>query len=58
MKAKAYALSKGRKPDAPVCEQYAPAEPETDAFASKEYLSKALLKYVLELPLLPDIEDA
>ena len=58
IKAKAHALSKGRKPDALACAQYVPGEPDTSSFANKEYLSKTLLEYVLKLPLLPDIEDA
>ena len=56
-KAKGRALTRHRKPDAPVCERYEPTEPVTDAFATKEYLSKALLNYVLSLALLPNIED-
>ena len=51
------ALTRNRKPDAPACERYEPAEPATEAFASKEYLSKALLDSVLSLELLPNIED-
>lgn len=57
MKAKAHLLSKGRKPDAPVCDLYVPGEPDTSRFVDKEYLSKRLLDYVLNLPLLPPIED-
>ena len=57
MKAKAHALSKGRKPYAHVCNLYVPGEPDTFQFADKEYLSKALLDYVLSLELLPNIED-
>ena len=57
MKATSHALSKGRKPDAPICDLYVPGEPDTSKFADREYLSKALLSYVLSLPLLPKIED-
>ena len=38
-----------------VCENYTPTSPDETAFASKEYLSKALLEYVLKLELLPPI---
>lgn len=49
---------KSKKPDALACDQYAPASPDEDAFATKEYLSKELLQYLLNLELLPKIEDA
>lgn len=51
-------LSRHKKPYAPICEAYVPSPPDTEAFASREYLSKALLDHVLSLPLLPNIEDA
>ncbi len=56
-KAKAHALSKGRKPDAPACDLYVPGTPDTSRFVDKEYLSKKLLEYVLELPLLPNLDE-
>ena len=43
--------------DAKACSEYQTCEPDISAFASKEYLSKELLRYVLSLPLLPEIED-
>jgi len=46
-----------KKPDAKVCENFIPGSAPEDAFASKEYLSKELLQYVLNLELLPEIED-
>lgn len=46
-----------RQPDASACEQYTPAPPDEHAFATKEYLSKELLQYLLSLELLPKIED-
>lgn len=46
-----------KRPDTVACENYVSRSVETNAFASKEYLSKELLKYVLELELLPDITD-
>ena len=55
MKKKARAM--GRKPNAAICDQYIPCPPDEEAFASREYLSKALLEKVLSLPLLPKIED-
>lgn len=50
-------LRRNKKPDAPICEAYIPCSANTEAFVSQEYLSKALLDYVLSLPLLPKIED-
>ena len=46
-----------RKPDAKSCEHFAQAEPDEEAFASKEYLSKVLLEYMRKLELLPDIQN-
>lgn len=46
-----------KKPDAKICENFVPGTVPEDAFASKEYLSKELLRYVLNLELLPEIED-
>ena len=40
------------------CENYIYSPGYENAFASKEYLSKELLRYVLSLELLPEIEDA
>ena len=48
---------KRRLPDAKICDQFRPGSAPEDAFASKEYLSKALLQYVLSLELLPEIEE-
>ena len=47
-----------QKPDTPACDQFDPAPPDESAFATKEYLSKELLQYLLSLELLPKIEDA
>ena len=44
-------------PDAQACQNFIPGEADEEAFASKEYLSKELLKYVLEMELLPEIDD-
>ena len=48
--------SKRKRPDTPACPQFAPAPSPTEAFVTKEYLSKELLKYIMELDLLPDIQ--
>lgn len=50
--------SKTKKPDAKACEQYVEREPDEAAIVSKEYLSHALLEYMMKLELLPEIEDA
>ena len=47
-----------KAPDSPVCDNFSPAPPDEDAFATKEYLSKTLLEYILNLELLPEIHDA
>lgn len=48
---------KRKLPDMKACESFVPGEAQENAFASKEYLSKELLQYVLNLELLPEIED-
>lgn len=50
--------TKRRQPDTKACENFALSQPDEYAFASKEYLSKELLSYMLSLELLPEIEDA
>ena len=49
--------ARAKQPDAKICEHYTPAPPDEDAFVSKEYLSKELLRYVMALELLPEIEN-
>jgi len=49
---------KSKKPDAPACDSFMPGLPDESAFATKEYLSKELLQYLLSLELLPSLEDA
>ena len=49
--------AKRKQPDARICDQYSPGDPQEAAFVSKEYLSKELLQYVLSLDLLPEIEE-
>ena len=46
-----------KQPDTMACENFREAEPDENAFVSKEYLSKELLHYVLNMELLPDIQD-
>ncbi len=46
-----------KRPDTVACDGFVSAPPDEDAFASKEYLSKELLQYLLHLELLPQIED-
>ena len=53
-----YGSPKRKRPYTAACENYIYEEPDENAFASKEYLSKALLQYVLNLERLPAIEDA
>lgn len=48
---------KRKHPDAKACENYIPGASPEEAFASKEYLSKELLQYVLSLELLPEIDE-
>ena len=50
--------SRHRKPDSCACENFEIASPTEDTFVDREYLSKALLNKVLDMKLLPDIEDA
>ena len=52
-----YSKVKIKQPDSKACQHYVWAAPDEDAFATKEYLSKALLDYVLKMELLPEIRD-
>ena len=47
-----------KQPDSIACDRFVPALPDEHAFATKEYLSKELLRYLFSLELLPQIEDA
>ena len=53
-----YQRAKTKRPDAKACENYTPSNPCETPFVSKEYLSKALLEYMLNLELLPQIYDS
>lgn len=48
---------KRKLPGSKACENFTPGPADAEAFATKEYLSKELLQYVLSLPLLPEIEE-
>ena len=48
---------KQKLPDAKACKKFIPGPGQEAAFVSKEYLSKELLQYVLNLELLPEIEN-
>ena len=52
-----FSRAKGKRPDAKCCEHYVEGIPDTDRFASKEYLTKELLKRLLTMELLPAIEN-
>ena len=49
--------AKRKRPDTAACELFRSGVPDAEAFASKEYLSKELLQYLLHLELLPTIYD-
>ena len=49
--------AKTKMPDAPACENFVPCPPQEDAFATKEYLSKELIQYMMQLELLPEIQE-
>ena len=49
--------AKKRVPDAKACALFELGTSREEAFASKEYLSKELLQYVLGLELLPEIDS-
>ncbi len=50
-----YNRPKGKRPDSEICEHYEHSDSNENAFVTKEYLSKALLEYMLKLDLLPKI---
>ena len=45
-------------PDKPGCAHFTPGAGDTEAFVTKEYLTKALLNRVLQLELLPEFENS
>ena len=46
-----------KRPDTIACEHFVAAPPDEEAFATKEYLSRELVQYLLNLDLLPTIQD-
>lgn len=46
-----------KKPDKAACEHFEQGEPVTKQFVRKEYLSKRLLEHVLNMELLPAIDN-
>ena len=45
---------KGKRPDAKSCERFAPAEPLSDQYVSRQFLTTQLLQKFLDTELLPD----
>ena len=52
-----FARAKRKRPDAKACENFIAGSPQADGLATKEYLSKELLEYLLRLELLPEIDE-
>lgn len=50
--------AKRMAPDKLGCEHFTPGAGDTEAFVTKEYLTKALLNRVLQLELLPEVENS
>jgi len=48
---------KRKRPHDKFCDNFIPIPSNAENFVSKEYLTKTLLRRVLELPLLPEIQD-
>ena len=46
-----------KEPTSKACALFVESAADEDAFARKEYLSKKLLQYLLNLELLPEIKD-
>lgn len=45
-----------KKPDAPACGDFILGQPQTSRCVTKQYLTKELLQYFLQMELLPEIE--
>ena len=54
----AFSAVKRKRPDAACCGHFELGNRGTERFASKEYLTKALLDRILNLDFLPEIADA
>lgn len=48
--------AKRKLPDVEACENFIPGPSLEESFVSEEYLSKELLRYMLDLELFPEIE--
>lgn len=48
---------KKKHPDTRACPNYSAAPANREVFATKEYLTKELIQYVINLDLLPEIQD-
>ena len=51
-----YIRAKRRQPENKACESFVEGTAEKEKFVTKEYLTKELLRWVLEMELLPDID--
>ena len=49
--------AKRKRPDCAACEHYLPGTSGESDFATKQYLTKALLQHILDLELLPKITE-
>ena len=52
-----FGRARRKLPDAKACENFTPGLRQEEAFATKEYLSKELFRYLQGLDLLPEIEE-
>lgn len=52
-----FPFAKKKPPNSKKCDHYTPGCPGEASFVTKEYLSNALLEYMLRLELLPEIAD-
>jgi len=52
-----YLRAKRKRPDSKACEHFIQGQPVEESFVSKEFLSKALLQKILDMPLFPEITD-
>ena len=53
-----YPKMRNKRPTATACQHYVFAPPEEDNFVSRHYLTKKLLQHILNMELMPPIEDA
>ena len=52
-----YMRAKTKHPHSKSCQNFLQRDPNEEPFVKKEYLSKVLLEYMLQLDLLPEIYD-